>query len=46
MDGLKVRGQVIVMGETNRPNALDIALLIFEDLIEKLILEYLMKQAD
>ena len=23
MDGLKARGQVIVMGATNRPNALD-----------------------
>ena len=26
MDGLKARGQVIVMGTTNRPNALDTAL--------------------
>ena len=29
MDGLKARGQVIVMGATNRPNALDTALLRF-----------------
>ena len=29
MDGLKARGQVIVMGATNRPNALDEALSRF-----------------
>ena len=29
MDGLKARGQVIVIGATNRPNALDTAIRRF-----------------
>ena len=46
MNGLKARGQVIVMGATNRPNALDTPLHRFGRFDREIDIGVQMKQVD